>query len=129
MIIVELMRPAARNTLCFGRNMWRMSNSINLGNTPVLAETKLPACHLVPAILPLQAGESRESVLPLRTIGRPDTLTAQRVEVGIVLNAMLGRSAALDYLNKHAVNGRVIDRVLGAAGRRRGNHDASGIRT
>ncbi len=66
---------------------------------------------------------------PLRAIGRPDTLTAQRVEVSIVLNAMLGPAAATDYLNKHAVSASVIQRVLCPAGRRRGTHDASGIRT
>jgi hypothetical protein len=65
---------------------------------------------------------------PLRSIGRPDTLTAQRVEVGIVLNAMLGPAAATDYLSKHAVNASVMQRVLDPAGRRRGTHDASGIR-
>lgn len=107
-----------------------MSNSNQpLDNTPVIAEMKQPACHLVPAILPAQAGEQRDVALPLRTIGRPDSLTAQRIEVGIVLNAMLGLSAATDYLSKHAVDACVIERVLSTAGRRRGNHDASGVRT
>jgi hypothetical protein len=108
-----------------------MSNSTQvLGNTSVLAETKQPACHLVPAVPPLPDGELRELASPLRTIvARPDTLTAQRVEVGIVLNAMLGRAAAVEYLSKHSVSNCVMQRVLSPMGQRRGNHDASGIRT
>lgn len=107
-----------------------MSNLIfPLDNTSVIAETKQPACHLVPAAALGQAGEPREVPLPLRTIGRPDTLMAQRVEVGIVLNAMLGMSAATEYLSKHAIDDGVMQRVLSPTGRRRGNHDASGIRT
>ena len=68
-----------------------------------------PACHLV--------------------MGRPDTLTAQRVEVGIVLQAMLGMTAATDYFSKHKVDAAVALRVLSPSGRRRGTHDANGIRT
>ena len=108
----------------------RMSNLIQANdNTPVIAETKQPVCQLVPALAPGHTGECRDAALPLRTIGRPDSLTAQRVEVGIVLNAMLGISAATDYLSKHAVSDCVMQRVLSPTGRRRGNHDASGIRT
>lgn len=66
---------------------------------------------------------------PLRSIGRPDTLTAQRVEVGIVLLTMLGEAAASDYFAKHNIDPGVALRVLNPAGRRRGNHDASGVRT
>ncbi len=107
-----------------------MSNSTQPSDiTPVIAETKQPACHLVPATAPPQCSEQRDVALPLRTIGRPDSLTAQRVEVGIVLNAMLGMSAATEYLSKHAVNDCVMQRVLSPTGRRRGNHDASGVRT
>ena len=62
-------------------------------------------------------------------MGRPDALTAQRVEVGIVLHAMLGLSAATDYFCKHGINEALARRVLSVTGRRRGNHDASGIRT
>lgn len=65
----------------------------------------------------------------MRVMGRPDLLTAQRVEVGIVLHAMLGLSAATDYFSKHGVDQAIAMRVLGQTGRRRGNHDASGIRT
>ena len=96
---------------------------------PVPSETKQAACQLVPAASSAPGEASRDGPLPLRTIGRPDTLTAQRVEVGIVLHAMLGESAAAEYLNKHAVNACVIARVLNGQGRRRGTHDASGIRT
>ena len=107
-----------------------MSNSLQpLDSAPVIVETKQAACHLVPAAVLAQGEEPRDMQVPLRTIGRPDTLTAQRVEVGIVLNAMLGLSAATDYLSKHAVDGCVMQRVLSPTGRRRGNHDASGIRT
>jgi hypothetical protein len=66
---------------------------------------------------------------PFRSIGRPDTLTAQRVEVGIVLHAMLGEAAASDYFAKHKIDPSVALRVLNPAGRRRGTHDASGVRT
>jgi hypothetical protein len=83
-------------------------STLALGHTP--AEPMRPACQ------------------PLRCIGRPDSLTAQRVEVGIVLNAMLGLAAATEYLTKHAVDAQVMLRVLSPLGRRRGNHDASGVR-
>lgn len=108
-----------------------MSNStVPLDKTTVLGETKKPACHLVRAGSPEPAGEQRDApTLPLRTIGRPDSLTAQRVEVAIVLNAMLGMSAATEYLSKHSIDLDVMLRVLSPTGRRRGNHDESGIRT
>jgi len=70
----------------------------------------------------------RSAPRPFRSIGRPDTLTAQRVEVGIVLQAMLGMSAASDYFAKHDVDMDVALRVLSPLGRRRGSHDANGIR-
>jgi hypothetical protein len=78
---------------------------------------------------PAQAACAVTTQLPLRSIGRPDALTAQRVEVGIVLHAMLGRAAALEYFAKHNVDEAVVQRVLDPAGRRRGSHDANGIRT
>ncbi len=105
-----------------------MSNLIQpIDITSVIVETKQPACHLVPAAVPGLVEEARDVPLPLRTIGRPDTLTSQRVEVGIVLNAMLGTSAATEYLSKHAIADAVMQRVLSPTGRRRGSHDASGI--
>lgn len=65
---------------------------------------------------------------PLRAIGRPDTLTAQHVEVAIVLHAMLGMEAAGDYLKKFRVAPAVAQRILHSQGRRRGSHDAQGVR-
>jgi len=52
-------------------------------------------------------------------IGRPDTLTSQHVEVGLVLHAMLGEACAADYLARHAVAASVTQRVLGQPARRR----------
>lgn len=66
---------------------------------------------------------------PFRFIGRPDTLTAQRVEVGLVLQAMLGEAAACEYFAKHDIDGALAQRVLNPAGRRRGSHDVNGVRT
>lgn len=66
---------------------------------------------------------------PFKSIGRPDTLTAQRVEVGLVLQAMLGEAAAIDYFAKHNIDNALAQRVLTPAGRRRGSHDVNGVRT
>lgn len=66
---------------------------------------------------------------PFRSIGRPDTLTAQRVEVGIVLYAMLGEAAASDYFAKNNIDSAIALRVMSPSGRRRGNHDVNGVRT
>lgn len=64
----------------------------------------------------------------LRLTGRPDLLTAQKVEVGIVLQAMLGTPAAAEYFESNAINRAVALRVLFQPTLRRGRHDASGIR-
>jgi hypothetical protein len=72
----------------------------------------------------VQAGASGS---PLRLAARPDLLTAQRVEVGIILQAMLGTPTAAEYLENNAVNPLVILRVLFQPHLRRGRHDASGI--
>jgi len=56
-------------------------------------------------------------------LGRPDSLTAQRIQVGLVLNAMLGASAASDYLNRQSVNAKIARRVLSESGRRRRSDD------
>ena len=40
----------------------------------------------------------------LRVVGRPDLLTAQKVEVSIILQAMLGTSVAAEYLHDNEVN-------------------------
>jgi hypothetical protein len=52
-------------------------------------------------------------------IGRPDTLTSQHIEVGIVLYAMLGEACAADYLARHDVASSVAQRVLSQPSRRR----------
>ncbi|MDB5916620.1 MAG: hypothetical protein JWR40_854 [Massilia sp.] len=64
----------------------------------------------------------------LRATGRPDTLTAQKVEVGIILQAMLGTPAAAEYLETNAIERSVALRVLFEPHLRRGHHDAYGIR-
>lgn len=64
---------------------------------------------------------------PLRLAGRPDVLTAQRVEVGIILQAMLGTPTAAAYLETNAVDPSVVSRVLYHPQMRRGRHDASGV--
>ena len=94
---------------------------------PAAPQSEDPATDHVSSF-PFGQGELSHAHRPLRSIGRPDALTAQHVEVAIVLNAMLGRLAANDYLVRHEVDVHVIERVLNPAGRRRGNHDASGIR-
>lgn len=60
--------------------------------------------------------------------GRPDLLTAQKVEVGIILQAMLGTQAALEYMDNNAIARTVAARVLNQPDLRRGRHDAHGIR-
>jgi hypothetical protein len=64
----------------------------------------------------------------LRMAGRPDALTAQKVEVAIILQAMLGTPTAEEYLNNNAIDHAVTQRVLFQPQHRRGRHDASGIR-
>ena len=56
---------------------------------------------------------------PKHALGRPDSLTAQRIEVGLILNTMLGVSAASDYLARQSVSAKVARRVLSESGRRR----------
>lgn len=65
----------------------------------------------------------------MRSIGRPDTLTAQHVEVAIVLHAMLGESAATEYLDKHRVPSYITRRIIAGGGNRRGHHNELGLRT
>ena len=60
--------------------------------------------------------------------GRPDHLTAQKVEVGIILQAMLGTQAAMEYMDNNAINRRVASRVLNNPEQRRGRHDQHGVR-
>lgn len=79
-------------------------------------------------IPPAQQGAQAPTVRLLRPVGRPDTLTAQHVEVAIVLHAMLGDSAASDYLSKHRVACHIIARILHPTGRRRGSYNEYGVR-
>lgn len=65
---------------------------------------------------------------PCRGPGRPDHLTAQKVEVGIILQAMLGTPAAAEYLENNGIGRAVALRVLFEPHLRRGRHDAYGIR-
>jgi hypothetical protein len=88
-----------------------------------------PACRLVASTMQHADEQSPPAGRLVRVLGRPDTLTAQRVEVGMVLHAMLGMAAAVDYFGKHGVNDAVVQRVLSNQGRRRGTHDANGVRT
>lgn len=81
-----------------------------------------------PKLSPEQRDTLSHVARPLRTVGRPDSLTAQHVEVAIVLHAMLGDSAATEYLHKHRVPAHIAARVLHPAGRRRGCHDEQGVR-
>ena len=60
--------------------------------------------------------------------GRPDHLTAHKVEVGLILQAMLGTEAAVEYMDSHAINRCVAARVLNQPERRRGRHDQHGVR-
>jgi hypothetical protein len=73
------------------------------------------------------ARQDAPTVAPLRVAGRPDHLTAQKVEVGIILQAMLGTQSAAEYLETHAVDPAVVSRVLHHPQRRRGRHDAHGV--
>ncbi len=82
----------------------------------------------LPADPPFSQDQPRPDAAPLRCIGRPDSLTSQHIEVGLVLNAMLGFSAANDYLMRQEIDQAIIVRVLSEGGPRRGEHDASGIR-
>ncbi|HEY0065598.1 MAG TPA: hypothetical protein VGC21_26010 [Telluria sp.] len=58
-------------------------------------------------------------------IGRPDSLTSQHIEVGIVLRDMLGEACAADYLARHDVASTVAQRVLGEPARRRSSNVAA----
>jgi hypothetical protein len=74
------------------------------------------------------AGADAPAAPALRVTGRPDALTAQKVEVGIILQAMLGTQAAAEYLENNAIERSVALRVLFEPHLRRGHHDAFGIR-
>jgi hypothetical protein len=65
------------------------------------------------------AGASANPTAPSLQVGRPDSLTAQRIQVGLVLHQMLGEQAATAYLARQAVTDKVARRVLSDGGRRR----------
>lgn len=71
------------------------------------------------------AGASAALIDPPQQVGRPDSLTAQRIQVGLVLCQMLGKQAASAYLARQAVDAKVAQRVLSGPGRRRASDDAS----
>lgn len=58
---------------------------------------------------------------------RRDVVTARKVEVGIIFQAMLGSADAADYMLKNGVPLKVVLRVLSQASARRGSHNACGI--
>ena len=70
------------------------------------------------------AGASAALIQHPGQVGRPDSLTAQRIQVGLVLSQMLGEQAAA-YLARQAVDAKVAQRVLSEGGRRRASDDAS----
>ena len=67
------------------------------------------------------------TVAPLRVAGRADHLTSQKIEVAIILQAMLGTASAAEYLETNAVDPTVVSRVLYHPQQRRGRHDAHGV--
>jgi hypothetical protein len=71
--------------------------------------------------------EARKPAPSSRQAGRPDSLTAQKVEVAIILQAMLGTTTAAEYLENNAVDASVAQRILHHPQQRRGRHDANGI--
>jgi hypothetical protein len=83
------------------------------------------------SLLPSEAGADEgpagKAAPSLRDAGRADALTAQKVEVAIILQAMLGTPAAAEYLENNAVDAAVAQRVLYQPKQRRGRHDANGI--
>ncbi|MDP3670966.1 MAG: hypothetical protein WA191_06175 [Telluria sp.] len=64
----------------------------------------------------------------LGNIPRRDVVTARKVEVGIIFQAMLGTADAADYMLKNGVPLKVVLRVLTQPSARRGSHNACGIR-
>jgi hypothetical protein len=79
--------------------------------------------------IPSAAGASNDTAnaAPLRLAGRPDHLTSQKVEVAIILQAMLGTPTAAEYLETNAVDPAVVLRVLFKPQQRRGRHDKHGV--
>jgi hypothetical protein len=69
------------------------------------------------------AGASATNLTVPEQVGRPDSATAQRIQVGLVISQVLGESAATAYLARQSVNAKVADRVL--HGRHRASDDDS----
>lgn len=68
------------------------------------------------------SGRVRESFNPPSpTLGRPDAQTAKSIEVSLLLKGLLGKSAACAYLARQAVDAKIVERVLGESGKRRGS--------
>ena len=65
------------------------------------------------------AGASAALAHSPEQVGRPDSATAQRIQVGLVLSQMLGEQAASAYLARQAVDAKVAQRVLSDGGKRR----------
>jgi hypothetical protein len=81
----------------------------------------------LPSDIAAEEDEAGMPATPSRMTGRPDALTAQKVEVGIILQAMLGTAAAAEYLANNGVDAAVTHRVLHQRHLRRGRHDSNGI--
>ena len=81
--------------------------------------------HLISSVSTAKAlaGASAALIVPPPQVGRPDSLTAQRIQVGLVLCQMLGEQAAASYLARQAVDAKVAQRVF--SGRRRASDDDS----
>ncbi len=76
--------------------------------------------HLISSVSHVQALAGASAAYPEPApVGRPDQLTAQHIQVGLVLHQMLGEAAAAAYLARHAVEAKVAQRVLSDDGRRR----------
>jgi hypothetical protein len=76
--------------------------------------------YLITSVSNVQALAGASATLTAQQqVGRPDSLTAQRIQVGLVLNQMLGEQAACAYLARQEVDARVAQRVLSDGGRRR----------
>lgn len=71
------------------------------------------------------ASSGSAALSPVGPVGRPDSATAQCVQVGLVLNAMLGQSAASAYLARQEVDAKIAQRVLSEGGRHRSSDDGA----
>lgn len=69
------------------------------------------------------AGASAALVDSPQQVGRPDSITSERLQVALVLSQMLGEQAAAAYLARQAVDAKVARRVL--SGRRRASDGES----